>query len=72
MYMSSIHQRYGNINTKTSEKKGRKKVAYVKGAPKKIIALCREISVDGEVQTFSDEEKEKVIKKHGTWSSLLG
>jgi len=62
--MSSIHQRYGNINTKTSEKKGRKKVAYVKGAPKKIIALCREISVDGEVQTFSDEEKEKVIKKH--------
>ena len=62
--MSSIHQRYGNINTKTSEKKGIEKVAYVKGAPKKIIALCREISVDGEVQTFSDEEKEKVIKKH--------
>ncbi|MBP2046077.1 cation-translocating P-type ATPase [Methanobacterium aggregans] len=40
------------------------KVAYVKGAPKKIIALCKKISVDGKVQTFSDEEKEEIIKKH--------
>jgi len=50
--MSSIHQK---VN---------KKVAYVKGAPKKIIALCNQISRDGKIQDFPEEEKEKIIKIH--------
>jgi P-type Ca2+ transporter type 2C len=50
--MSSIH------------KDGDKQVAYVKGAPKKIIALSQMISIDGELQPFPDEEKEKIIKIH--------
>jgi magnesium-transporting ATPase (P-type) len=41
-----------------------KQVAYIKGAPKKIIALSNEISVDGEVIKFTDESKEQVIKEH--------
>ncbi|MGI6482798.1 MAG: cation-translocating P-type ATPase [Methanobacterium sp.] len=50
--MSSIH------------KEKDKQVAYVKGAPKKIIKLSNTISVDGEILTFSDENKEKIIEKH--------
>jgi len=50
--MSSIHQDTG------------KQVAYVKGAPKKIINLSPTISVDGKVRSFSSEEKKKVIAKH--------
>ncbi|HSQ02155.1 MAG TPA: cation-transporting P-type ATPase [Methanobacterium sp.] len=41
-----------------------KQVAYVKGAPKKIIGLCNEISVDGKVIKFTKESKEHVIKEH--------
>ncbi|MEJ1731008.1 hypothetical protein SMA90_32270, partial [Escherichia coli] len=33
-------------------------------APKKIIKLSNTISVDGEILTFSDENKEKIIEKH--------
>jgi magnesium-transporting ATPase (P-type) len=62
--MSSIHQKKGRVGDETGEEKRGEKVAYVKGAPKKIIALCKQISVDGEVQTFPEEEKETVIKKH--------
>lgn len=50
--MSSIHQ------------KPDKKVAYVKGAPKKIISLCNQISVDGKIQDFSDEDKKRIIGVH--------
>jgi P-type Ca2+ transporter type 2C len=50
--MSSIH------------KDGDNQVAYVKGAPKKIISLSQMISIDGEPQPFPDEEKEKIIKIH--------
>ncbi|MGZ4856746.1 MAG: cation-translocating P-type ATPase [Methanobacteriaceae archaeon] len=50
--MSSIH------------KDGDNQVAYVKGAPKKIIALSQMISIDGVPQPFPDEEKEKIIKIH--------
>ena len=50
--MSSIHN------------KKDKNVAYVKGAPKKIINLCNEISVDGTPMPFSEDEKKEVIKKH--------
>ncbi len=50
--MSSIHQ------------KPDKKVAYVKGAPKKIIALCNRISIDGKVRALTEDDKEKIIKKH--------
>ena len=50
--MSSIHRSDG------------KQVAYVKGAPKKIIGLCNEISVDGKVIKFTKESKEHVIKEH--------
>jgi len=39
-------------------------VAYVKGAPKKIITLSPMISDDGVVRPFTDEEKEKVVKIH--------
>jgi magnesium-transporting ATPase (P-type) len=72
--MSSIHQKSASVTGKklntvgepdAEEKtKAGTKVAYVKGAPKKIIALCQQISVDGKVQTFSREEKDNVIKKH--------
>ena len=41
-----------------------KQVAYVKGAPKKIIGLCNEISVEGKVIKFTRESKEQVIKEH--------
>ena len=50
--MSSIHKDKG------------KQVAYVKGAPKKIIGLSSSISVDGEVKEFSEEFKKKIISKH--------
>ena len=50
--MSSIHS------------KENKNVAYVKGAPKKIIGLCNEISIDGSPLPFREKEKQKVIKKH--------
>ena len=50
--MSSIHQ------------KTDKRVAYVKGAPKKIISLCNQISVDGKPRPLSEEEKEKIISIH--------
>ena len=41
-----------------------KKVAYIKGAPKKIIRLCNEISVEGTPIIFSEEAKEQVINEH--------
>ncbi len=50
--MSSIHQ------------KGDKKVAYIKGAPKKIISLSTHISENGKIRPLSDEEKEKIVKIH--------
>ncbi|HOI40572.1 MAG TPA: cation-transporting P-type ATPase [Methanobacterium sp.] len=50
--MSSIHQDKN------------KHVAYVKGAPKKIINLSTTISVDGKVKPFSSSAKEKIISKH--------
>ena len=50
--MTSIHQEEG------------KQVAYVKGAPKKIIKLSPLISDDGTVRPFTDREKEKVFKIH--------
>ena len=72
--MSSIHQKSASVTGKKLNTVGEPdvadetnpgtKVAYVKGAPKKIIALCQQISIDGKVQTFSREEKENVIKKH--------
>ncbi|BDZ70219.1 cation-translocating P-type ATPase [Methanobacterium petrolearium] len=50
--MSSIH------------KNNKKQVAYVKGAPKKIIGLSNTISVDGEVKKFHEEAKKNIITKH--------
>lgn len=50
--MSSIH------------KVGDKKVAYIKGAPKKIINLSKEISVEETPIRFTEEEKKKVIEEH--------
>ena len=41
-----------------------KKIAYIKGAPKKIIRLCNEISVEGIPITFTEEAKKEVIKEH--------
>lgn len=55
--MSSIHEKDG------------KKVAYIKGAPKKIIRLCNEISVDSDVIEFSDKEKVNVIKEHDRFAA---
>ena len=50
--MSSIHQ------------KEDKKVAYIKGAPKKIISLSNQISEDGKIRPLNEEEKEKIIEIH--------
>ncbi|MGC9517317.1 MAG: cation-translocating P-type ATPase [Methanomicrobiales archaeon] len=50
--MSSIHQ----LNNK--------KIAYIKGAPKKIISLSKFISVDNKIINFSQSEKERIIKIH--------
>ncbi|PKL66357.1 MAG: ATPase [Methanobacteriales archaeon HGW-Methanobacteriales-1] len=50
--MSSIHQ------------KTDKRVAYVKGAPKKIISLCNQISVNGKPRLLSEEEKAKIVAIH--------
>ncbi|MGB9936403.1 MAG: cation-translocating P-type ATPase [Methanobacterium sp.] len=55
--MSSIHQKEG------------KKVAYIKGAPKKIISLSTHISENGKIREFSDKEKENVVKKHDELAS---
>lgn len=41
-----------------------KQVAYVKGAPKKIINLSNEISVERKVIQFTAEAKKQVIKEH--------
>lgn len=50
--MSSIHQ------------KEDKKVAYIKGAPKKIIFLSSQISENGKIRPLREEEKEKIIEIH--------
>ena len=50
--MSSIHQ------------KEDKKVAYIKGAPKKIISLSTHISENGDIRPLSNEEKKKIVKIH--------
>jgi len=50
--MSSIHQ------------KENKKVAYIKGAPKKIISLSNQISENGKIRPLLDGEKEKIVKIH--------
>lgn len=50
-------------------KKNDKKVAYVKGAPKKIISLCKYISVENTVREFSSDEKDEVIKVHDKMAS---
>jgi magnesium-transporting ATPase (P-type) len=50
--MSSIHQ------------EDNAQVAYIKGAPKKIIGLSKEISVEGVVKAFTEEEKEQIIMEH--------
>ena len=55
--MSSIHQ------------KDDKKVAYIKGAPKKIISLSTSISVKGKIRALSDDEKEKIVKIHDDLAS---
>lgn len=55
--MSSIHR------------KDNKKVAYIKGAPKKIISLSTHISEKGKIRPLSDEEKEKIVKKHDDLAS---
>ncbi|ADZ09764.1 ATPase, P-type (transporting), HAD superfamily, subfamily IC [Methanobacterium lacus] len=41
-----------------------RKVAYIKGAPKKIIKLCNEISVEEKPIRFTEEEKKKVVAEH--------
>lgn len=50
--MSSIHQKEG------------KKVAYIKGAPKKIISLSTHISENEIIRPFSEEDKEKIVEIH--------
>lgn len=55
--MSSIHQ------------KEDKKVAYIKGAPKKIISLSTHISEKGKIRPLSGEEKDKIVKKHDDLAS---
>ncbi len=55
--MSSIHQ------------KEDKKVAYIKGAPKKIISLSTHISEKGKIRPLSDEEKEEIFKIHDDLAS---
>ncbi|WP_414470073.1 cation-translocating P-type ATPase [Methanobacterium sp. ACI-7] len=50
--MSSIHQ------------KEDKNVAYIKGAPKKIISLSTHISEDGKIRAFEEDEKKRIVKKH--------
>ncbi|MBC7119113.1 MAG: cation-transporting P-type ATPase [Methanobacteriaceae archaeon] len=55
--MTSIHQ------------KPQKKVAYVKGAPKKLISLCDQISVDGKPKILTEEEKKEIIKVHDELAS---
>lgn len=48
----------------TIHRKDYAKMAYIKGAPKKIIALSSQISVDGKPKTFSEEEKQETIRVH--------
>lgn len=55
--MSSIHQ------------KEDKKVAYIKGAPKKIISLSTHISEKGKIRPLADEEKEEIVKIHDQLAS---
>ncbi|WP_321212181.1 cation-transporting P-type ATPase [Methanothermobacter sp. DP] len=55
--MTSIHQKSG------------KRVAYVKGAPKKIIDLSERISVDGRPRPLDDDEKRKIIEIHDRMAS---
>jgi P-type Ca2+ transporter type 2C len=50
--MSSIHQ------------KADKRIAYIKGAPKKVLKLSNFIIEDGEIRAFREGEKEKIIEKH--------
>jgi potassium/sodium efflux P-type ATPase len=53
----------------TIHKRDYAKMAYVKGAPKKIIALSSQISVDGKAKKFSEVEKKETIKVHDELAS---
>lgn len=46
-----------------------KQVAYIKGAPKKIIRLSNEISVEGVSIPFTEESKKKVIEEHDKFAA---
>lgn len=55
----SIHKSMSSIHQKEN-----KKVAYIKGTPKKIISLSNQISENGKIQPLLDGEKEKIVKIH--------
>lgn len=46
-----------------------KQVAYIKGAPKKIIRLSNEISVEGHSIPFTEDAKKKVIEEHDKFAA---
>ncbi|MEM4524923.1 MAG: cation-transporting P-type ATPase [Methanothermobacter sp.] len=55
--MTSIHQ------------KPHKKVAYVKGAPKKIISLSKWISVNGKPEPLTNERRKEILEIHDELAS---
>ncbi|MDI6882200.1 MAG: cation-transporting P-type ATPase [Methanothermobacter sp.] len=55
--MTSIHQ------------KPHKKVAYVKGAPKRIISLSKWISVDGKPEPLTREKRKEILQIHDELAS---
>lgn len=46
-----------------------KHVAYVKGAPKKIIRLSKEISVEGKAIPFTEDSKRRVVEEHDKFAA---
>ncbi len=53
--MSTIHQ-VPNLRSRTQDR-----VAYVKGAPKEVLALCTRIRVDGQEQPLDDGLRAQII-----------
>jgi len=39
-------------------------IAFVKGAPKELTAICSHIFLDGAVKTFTEEERERILRQN--------
>ncbi len=59
----SVRKRMASIH-----KKGGRRIAYVKGAPKEVIQLCAHIYIDGSNKPFPQELKDEVLRQNDAFA----